>query len=88
MEHLIAIELTIPVGQLLFFAGLSILCLLWGRYKIGVAVSFCFTFYWAYIYNRDIIYESISGTPYVLILYFLSGIMLILCALCAFSVQD
>jgi hypothetical protein len=88
MDRLIATELAVPVGQLLLFAALSVLCLLWGRFKIGMAVTFCFTFYWAFIYNRDVVYQSVSGTPLLVVLYFLTGIVLLLCVLGALSLQD
>lgn len=88
MEILMGTELTIPLGHMLLFILLSALCLLFARYKMGLAITFSFTFYWGFIYNKEIIYSQFSGSSAFLFLYFFSGLVLLMFALCSLVLHD
>ena len=88
MEALEITELTIPLGHLAVFIILSAFCLLFARYKAGLALTFSFTFYWGFIYNKDVIFSHFLGSSSFLFLYFFSGFLLLLFALCALVLQD
>ena len=88
MKVLEITELTIPLGHLALFIILSALCLVFARYKAGLALTFLFTFYWGFIYNKDVIFSHFAGSSCFLFLYLFSGFMLLLFALCALVVQD
>jgi hypothetical protein len=88
MEYLNAMELTIPVGQMILFIGLISFCLLFGRFKLGLSITFCFVFYWGFIYNKDVFFTDLESSSPYLLFYFFSGFLLILFALVAFMTED
>jgi len=77
-------ELVLPVNQMILFVGIISFCLLFSRFKLGLSITFCFTFYWGFIHNKDMFYAGLEGSSPFLILYFVSGFILILFALFSF----
>jgi hypothetical protein len=88
MENLQQMQLTIPVAHMVLFIALLSFCLLFARYKLGLSITFCFTFYWGFIYNKDVFFLNFEGSSPFLLLYFLSGFLLILFALFSFVSED
>lgn len=88
MENLHDMQLTIPVAHMALFVALLSFCLLFARYKLGLSITFCFTFYWGFIYNKDVFFTSFEGSSPFLLIYFLSGFLLILFALFSFVSED
>jgi len=77
-------ELTIPMNELLICAGLvGVLCL-FSRFKLGLSIAFCFTFYWGFIENKDLFFVNLETSSPYLVLYFASGVVLIGFALFSF----
>jgi len=88
MENLQEMQLTIPVAQMALFIALVSFCLLFTRYKLGLSITFCFTFYWGFIYNKDVFFTSLEGSSPFLFVYFFSGFLLLLFALFSFVSED
>ena len=88
MENLHEMQLTIPVAHMALFVGLISLCLLFARYKLGLSITFCFTFYWGFIYNKDVFFTNFERSSPFLLVYFLSGFFLLLFALFSFVSED
>jgi hypothetical protein len=81
-------ELTIPDSQIYICIGLVALLFLFSRFKLGLSLAFCFTFFWGFIETRDIFFISLeTSSPYV-ILYFVSGIVLIVVTLLSFVTSE
>lgn len=81
-------DLTIPSNQLYVCAGLVALCFLFARFKLGLTIAFCFTFFWGFIENRDLFFVNLEdSTPYV-VLYFISGVVLIVFTLLSFLTSE
>ena len=77
-------ELAIPDSQLFICIGLVVLLFLSSRVKLGLSLAFCFTFFWGFIENSDLFFVNLeSSSPYV-VLYFISGIVLIVFTLLSF----
>jgi len=77
-------ELTIPDSQIYICIGLVVLLFLFSRVKLGLSLAFCFTFFWGFIENRDLFFVNLeTSSPYV-VLYFISGIVLIVFTLLSF----
>ena len=75
------IDLAIPNSQLLILGGLIALCLFLGRLKMVLSITFCCTFCWYFIEQRDLFFVNLeTSSPYVL-LYFVCGIVLIVSSL-------
>ena len=88
MENLHEMQLTIPVAHMALFVGLISFCLLFARYKLGLSITFCFTFYWGFIYNKEVFFTNFEGSSPFLFVYFLSGFLLLLFALFSFISED
>ncbi len=81
------IELTIPLFHMILFVATISLCLLFSRFKLGLSITFCFTFYWGYILNKDVFVEIEGLTPFLLF-YLLSGFLILLCAVISFFSEE
>ena len=81
-------ELTIPLSQMIVFIVFISVCLLFSRYKLGLSVTFCFTFYWGFVHNKDLFFSDIEGSSPFLIIYIFSGIVLLLFALFSFMGEE
>ena len=78
------IELTIPMNEILICCGLVAVCFLLSRFRLGISIAFAFTFYWGFIQNKDLFFTNLESSSPYLLLYFGSGIALILFALFSF----
>jgi hypothetical protein len=77
-------ELTIPTTELLICGGLVAVFFLFSRFRLGLSIAFCFTFYWGFIENRDLFFVNLETSSPYLALYFASGAALIGFALFSF----
>ena len=77
-------EFAIPMNEMLICGGLVALCFLLSRFRLGLSVAFAFTFYWGFIQHRDLFFVNLESSSPYLILYFGSGVALILFALFSF----
>ncbi len=81
-------ELSIPITQMIIFVGVTAFCFLFSRFKLGLSITFCFTFYWGFVYNKDAFFSSFDGSGQFLAYYFFSGLLLILFALFSFVTEE
>jgi len=88
IEFIRETQLTIPLEHMILFIMLIACCLLFGRHKTGLAITFSFTFYWGFIYNREIIFSNFDGSPSFLFLYYFSGFLILLFTLCSLVAED
>ena len=70
-------DLMIPSNQIYICIGLVAICLLFSRFKLGLSIAFCFSFYWGFIENKEIFFVSLEASSPYFFLYCLSGIGLI-----------
>ncbi|MFO0754119.1 MAG: hypothetical protein U0411_12455 [Thermodesulfovibrionales bacterium] len=77
-------SLAIPFGQMLIFVVLNSFCLLLGKYKLGLLVSYCFVLYWGFISNREFFIDTFGRTTWGLIIYALSGIAMVVVLIVGF----
>lgn len=77
-------EFSIPLSQVLTLIFLNTFCLLFGKHKLGLLVSYSFVFYWGFIFNRahfvSILGENLIG----LYVYAITGILMLVMALLGF----
>ncbi|MBZ0156688.1 MAG: hypothetical protein K8I29_10840 [Alphaproteobacteria bacterium] len=76
--------LTIPFGQMLIFVVINSFCLLLGKYKLGLLVSYCFVLFWGFISNREFFIDTFGQTTWGLIIYVLSGIVMVVVLIIGF----
>ncbi len=81
-------ELAVPLFQILILLLSSTLALLFGKVRLALLVNYIFTFYWAYIFNRDSLMEmGLQKFDYYTIIYFLFGLCIFLFAMVGFLFQ-
>lgn len=68
--------LSIPLGQVLLFTLLMTLCMLFGRHKLGLLISYSFVFFWGFIFNRSYFVDLLGNTSSGLYIYGISGLVM------------
>jgi hypothetical protein len=81
-------HLAIPFGQMLLFIIINSLCLLLGRYKLGLLISYCFVLFWGYISNRPYFIDTFGQTSWGLVVYALAGIAMVVIFIFGFFQSD
>lgn len=77
-------EFTIPIAQVGTLIMLNSFCLLLGKHKLGLLISYSFVFYWGFIFNR-VHFVSILGENLVgLYVYAITGIGMLILTLMGF----
>lgn len=71
----------VPLGQVLVFTLLLTFCLLLGKDKLGLMISYSFVFYWGFIFNQDHFVSLLGETSIGLYLYGVFGLCMALLAL-------
>ena len=78
----------ISFGQIVFMFLACFLCLLYGKYKTGLLVSYFFIFYWGFVSNRLYWMELFGDSGIGLMMYFFSATYVALMGVISFSQQD
>ena len=66
--------LSVPLSQVLLFTLLMTICMLFGRHKLGLMVSYAFVFFWGFIFNRSYFVDMLGNTSMGLYGYTLCGL--------------
>lgn len=80
--------LSVPMGQVLLFVIVVSICLLVGRHKLGLLVSYSFVLYWGLIFNRATFVEVMGGSTLSMFFYLLAGIMILVTGIIGFMQQS
>ncbi len=88
MEVFYSTSFSVPMVQLSLLLLLSTLALLFSRIKLALLINYCFTLYWGYILNMDVIQDAGQGiTNTFTYMYFGFGLIILMLALVGFIVQ-
>ncbi|MBT4622407.1 MAG: hypothetical protein HOC04_15000 [Nitrospina sp.] len=66
----------VPLSQVLLFTLLMTLCMLFGRHKLGLMVSYAFVFYWGFVFNRSYFIDLLGNTSTGLYSYAVFGFLM------------
>lgn len=77
-------EFSVPAMQVFLLMLMNSVCLLLGRFKLGLLVSYCFAFYWGFVFNRDYFVDAHAVTPTSLAVYAIGGSGMLVVALVGF----
>lgn len=80
-------EFAVPLLEVIVFVIFNSLCLLFGRFRLGLMISYCFVFYWGFIFNLEYFVNMLDGTPIGMLVYAASGLLMFLTAIIGFFVQ-
>lgn len=67
--------LAVPFGQVVFFVFFISLSLLFGRYKLGLLISFTFVFRWGFVFNHEYFFLKSGDTSIYFFIYGFSGMI-------------
>lgn len=81
-------EISIPMNEMYICGGLVALCFLLSRFRLGISIAFAFTFYWGFMQHKDLFFTNLESSSPYLLLYFGSGVVLILFALFSFVTAE
>lgn len=79
--------LSVPMGQVLLFVFVVSICLLVGRHKLGLLVSYSFVLYWGLIFNRATFVEVLGGPTISMFVYLLLGMLVLVSGIIGFMRQ-
>jgi hypothetical protein len=81
-------ELAVPLFQILILLLFSTVALLFGKVRMALLINYIFTFYWAYIFNREsLVGMGLQKFDYYTVTYFLFGLCIFLFAMVGFLFQ-
>ena len=80
--------LSVPLGQVLVFTLLMTICMLFGRHKLGLMVSYAFVFFWGFIFNRSHFVDLLGNTQIGLYAYTLCGLLMLVLAVVGMLQSD
>jgi len=89
MDILYSTSFSVPVVQIALLLLISTIALLYGRIKLALLINYCFTLYWGYILNMDVLRDaesSVTGT--FTYMYFGFGLIIVTLALFGFIAQS
>jgi hypothetical protein len=66
-------SLSVPLNQVILFALVITLCMLFGKHKMGLLVSYAFVFYWGFIFNRPYFIDMLGNNTIGLYAYTIFG---------------
>ena len=81
-------EFSIPLLEVVAFILFNSFCLLFARYKLGLIVTYCFVFYWGFIFNLNHFIDTLKAVSWGMPIYVLSGVLMLIVAITSFLVQD
>ena len=64
----------------ILFTLLMTLCMLFGRHKLGLLISYAFVFFWGFIFNRSYFIDMLGNTTMGLYTYALFGFSMVVLA--------
>ena len=74
----------IPALQVFLLMLLNSVCLLLGRFKQGLLLSYCFAFYWGFVFSRDQLMAAGAMSTGALTVYLISGMAMLAVAMVGF----
>jgi hypothetical protein len=87
-SFLLGENLSIPLWEVLVFITINSICLLFGRNKSGLIISYCFAFYWGFIFNVKHFINVAGQSTWGMTVYVLSGVIMVCVIFTGFFVES
>jgi hypothetical protein len=81
-------EFAVPLWEVGFMILVNSICLLLGKHKVGLIVSYFFLFYWGFVVNRVHFVDALGNMTMGLYLYATVGIVMVGIIVIAFFVKS
>ncbi|OGL39011.1 MAG: hypothetical protein A2042_07720 [Candidatus Schekmanbacteria bacterium GWA2_38_11] len=83
-----AIELAIPLWQVLLYTGLVIILMLFGHCRLGITIFLCFILYWIFIHNHATLSQIFGNSTTFMGVYLVCGTILVFLILISFFLKE
>lgn len=81
-------NLVVPANQMFLYMTLVSLFLLFGRNHLCILTTFIFSFYWGFVFNRDLFVSRLGNAEIFMALYLICGFLVIVMAVISFFNKD
>jgi hypothetical protein len=80
-------DFSVPLWEVMLLVLINSFCLLFGRHRLGLIVSYLFVLYWGFIFNRGYFVDMLGHLNWGLYVYGISGIVMAIIFLISFFVK-
>lgn len=87
-QFLIEKEFSVPLLEMIIFVIFNSVCLLFGRFRLGLLISYCFVFYWGFLFNMEYFVNMLGNTTWGMFIYAISGFLMFVVAILGFLLQS
>jgi hypothetical protein len=81
-------DFSIPIWEVMLLLIINSICLLLGKHKAGLLVTYLFVFYWGFVFNRTYFVDILGQMTWGLYVYSLLGAAMALVIVVSFFIQD
>jgi hypothetical protein len=80
-------DFSVPLWEVILLVLINSICLLLGRHRLGLIVSYLFVFYWGFIFNSTYFVNMMDYFTWGLYIYVISGVVMAIIFLISFFVK-
>lgn len=88
LEFFSSKDFAVPIWEVVLLIIINSVCLLFGKHKFGLLVSYFFVFYWGFVLNRGYFTDVLGNITWGLYVYSISGIMMATIIIISFFVKS
>jgi hypothetical protein len=81
-------EFAIPILEVAIFVSVISFCLLFGRHRMGLLITYGFVFYWGFISHMSKFVNMLENTEWGMPLYVFSGFLMCIVVIVGFWVES
>lgn len=79
-------EFSVPIWEVLLLVIINSFCLILGKHRLGLIVSYLFVFYWGFIINRGYFIDMLGNMTWGLYVYAILGVIMVIIAVVGFFI--
>jgi hypothetical protein len=80
--------LSIPLWEVMLLVLINSICLLFGKHKTGLLMTYLFVFYWGFVFNRAFFTDLMGNFTWGLLAYSILGAGMVLITIVSFFVES
>ncbi|HOJ71500.1 MAG TPA: hypothetical protein PK864_07415 [Syntrophorhabdaceae bacterium] len=87
IDFFIGKDFAVPIWEVMLLVVINSICLLLGRHRLGLIVSYLFVFYWGFIINRGYFIDFLGNMTWGLYIYAISGVFMLIVTVLGFFIK-
>lgn len=88
LEFLSGKEFAIPLSEVALLVMINSICLLLGKHRMGLMVTYFFVFYWGFVFNKPYFVDLLGQMTWGLVAYAVLGILMAVVVIAAFFIRS